>query len=71
MITNFLQFVESVAHFFEKDEAVKAEKLANIKKEVLPFFLDKFESIAEENNGHLAAGKVIHQQKKKILRTIN
>ncbi|XP_055298070.1 glutathione S-transferase-like isoform X2 [Sitodiplosis mosellana] len=47
-----------VAAHYEKDDAIKAIKLAAVKDEILPFYLDKFESFAKENNGHLALGKL-------------
>lgn len=47
----------AAAHY-EADEEVKAKKFADVKSEVLPFFLGKLESIAKENKGHLALSKV-------------
>lgn len=50
--------VEIAGAHYEADEAVKEKKFADVKSEVIPFYLDKLESIAEENDGHLAIGKV-------------
>ncbi|XP_031631212.1 glutathione S-transferase-like [Contarinia nasturtii] len=43
---------------YEPDEAVKAKKFEVLKSETLPFYLEKLESIAKENNGYLALGKL-------------
>lgn len=37
---------------------LKQKKLADVKKDVVPFYLDKLDAIAKENNGHLALGRV-------------
>jgi len=39
---------------FEKDPAIKEEKMKTIIAETLPFYLEKFEALAKANNGHLA-----------------
>jgi prostaglandin-H2 D-isomerase / glutathione transferase len=43
---------------YEPDDAVKTKKLSTWNNEVIPFYLEKLEDIARENNGHLACGKV-------------
>lgn len=43
---------------YEPDEAVKAKKFETVKGETIPFYLEKLEAIAKENNGHLALGKL-------------
>lgn len=44
--------------YYEKDEGIRKRNHEQIKKDVVPFFLEKLDKIAEENNGHLALGKV-------------
>lgn len=44
--------------YYETDEAVKQQKLAELKKEKFPFVLDKLEAAAKENNGYLTLGRV-------------
>lgn len=51
-------FIEVAFAHYEKDEAVKAKQLAAVKKETIPFYTEKLEDLAKENNGHLALGKV-------------
>lgn len=43
---------------FEKDEGSKQRKLAELKKDIIPFNLDKLDALAKENNGYLALGRV-------------
>ena len=43
---------------YEADEEVAAKKRVPLEKEILPFYLEKLDSIAKENNGHFALGKV-------------
>lgn len=59
-------------HFFsemgnvhwEQDEAVKQKKMIDLKKDVIPLYLEKLDAIAKENNGYLALGRVCHDFKK-------
>nr|WAS27873.1 glutathione S-transferase [Mythimna separata] len=44
--------------FFETDEAVKERKYAEAVKNVFPDYLEKLSNIINENNGHLALGKL-------------
>lgn len=44
--------------YYDTDETVRQKKLAELKQEKLPFVLDKLEAAANENNGHLALGRV-------------
>lgn len=39
---------------WEKDEKLKEKKMKLIKEETLPFYLEKLEKIAKDNDGHLA-----------------
>jgi glutathione S-transferase len=48
--------VAAVHH--ETDEKAKQKKFDDLKKETLPFYLDKFDAAAKENNGHLALGRL-------------
>lgn len=43
---------------YEPDDEVKKNKLQTLNTEVIPFYLEKLDDIARENNGHLACGKV-------------
>lgn len=45
---------------YEPDDEVKEKKNVTLTTEVIPFYLEKLEAIAQENNGHLALGKVRH-----------
>lgn len=47
---------------WEQDEAVKQKKSLELKKDVIPFYLDKLDAIAKENNGFLALGRVIEEK---------
>lgn len=43
---------------YEPDDEVKEKKLVTLNNEVIPFYLEKLDDIARENNGFLALGKV-------------
>jgi prostaglandin-H2 D-isomerase / glutathione transferase len=43
--------------FWDSNEASKAEKMKVFRSETFSFYLDGLETIAKENNGHLALGK--------------
>lgn len=43
---------------YEPDETIKAQKLVPLINETVPFYLEKLESLAKENNGYFALGKV-------------
>jgi prostaglandin-H2 D-isomerase / glutathione transferase len=43
---------------YEADEEVQAKKREPLEAEILPFYLEKLDSLAKENNGHFALGKV-------------
>lgn len=49
---------------WEQDEAVKQKKMIDLKKDVIPLYLEKLDAIAKENNGYLALGRVCHDFKK-------
>lgn len=38
----------------EPDETIKATKMEELKNETIPFFMEKFDAMAVENNGYLA-----------------
>nr|WOZ07759.1 glutathione S-transferase GSTs4 [Agrotis ipsilon] len=44
--------------FFEPDEAIKEKKYADAVKNVFPTYLEQLSNIINENNGHLALGKL-------------
>ncbi|XP_019878295.1 glutathione S-transferase isoform X2 [Aethina tumida] len=46
------------AYHYEADEAAKAAKKEPLFNETIPYYLDKFEAIAKENNGHFALGRL-------------
>lgn len=43
---------------YEPDDEVKEKKQITLTTEVIPFYLEKLESIVKENDGHLALSKV-------------
>lgn len=45
---------------YEPDDEVKEKKNVTLTTEVIPFYLEKLDAIAQENGGHLALGKVCH-----------
>lgn len=51
-------FSEIANASYEADEVVKAKKYENLNAEVLPFYLEKLDDLAKENNGHLALGQL-------------
>lgn len=51
-------FIELSTAFRESDEAVKEKKFEELKKDTIPFYMEKLDAIAAENNGHLALGRV-------------
>lgn len=42
----FFRFVEIATAQYEPDENVKQQKMAQVMKEVIPFYLEKLESMA-------------------------
>lgn len=44
--------------FGETDEDVKAAKLQKLKSETVPFYLEKLDAMAGENDGYFALGQV-------------
>jgi hypothetical protein len=50
--------VEVAVVSYEADDEVKQNKLVTLNNEVIPFYLEKLDDIAKENNGFLANGKV-------------
>lgn len=45
-------------YFHEQDPKVKETKEKALFEETLPYYFERFEKMAEENNGHLVLGKV-------------
>lgn len=43
---------------YEPDDDVKEKKNITLTTEVIPFYLEKLDNIAQENAGHLALGRV-------------
>lgn len=43
---------------YEADKDVQAKKREILEAETLPFYLEKLDALAKENNGHFALGKV-------------
>jgi prostaglandin-H2 D-isomerase / glutathione transferase len=43
---------------YEPDDEVKEKKMMTLTKQVIPFYLNKLNIIAKENNNHLVLGKV-------------
>ncbi|CAG4942546.1 unnamed protein product [Parnassius apollo] len=50
--------IKGVMVHYELDEAVKAKKHEEFTKNLYPFMLKKLNEIIEQNNGHLALGKL-------------
>lgn len=50
--------IEIAVVSYETDVAVQEAKRGPLEKETLPFYLEKLEEIAKENNGHFALKKV-------------
>nr|ADC32118.1 glutathione S-transferase sigma [Antheraea pernyi] len=48
----------AAAYHYEKDEAVKARKLAEFRELKYTFLIEKLNEILEKNNGHIALGKL-------------
>lgn len=42
---------------YEENEAIKSSKQKTLEEETIPFYLDKLDTIAKENNGYLAIKK--------------
>lgn len=49
---------EMAPAYYEKDERIRKRNHEQIKKDVVPFFLEKLDNIAKENDGYLALGRV-------------
>ncbi|XP_066905895.1 glutathione S-transferase [Halyomorpha halys] len=48
----------AVGYFFETDPATKEKKREPLLNVTVPFYLSKFDQLAQENNGYLANGKL-------------
>jgi len=58
-VDNFSDFRARIASgFYESNAVAKGEKMKEIKSVAIPFFLNKLESIAKENDGHFALKKL-------------
>uniref|UniRef100_A0A1Y1MW72 glutathione transferase n=1 Tax=Photinus pyralis TaxID=7054 RepID=A0A1Y1MW72_PHOPY len=51
-------FVEISEFCYEMDSVAKERRRQSLFDEVLPYYLERFETIVENNNGHLATGKL-------------
>lgn len=49
---------EIAALSYEPKDDVTSKKMGTLTSEVIPFYLEKLEDIARDNNGFLANGKV-------------
>ncbi|GJQ67272.1 hypothetical protein Trydic_g15972 [Trypoxylus dichotomus] len=45
-------------YHYEQDEAIKESRKGPLFDETIPFYIEKLENIAKDNNGHLATGKL-------------
>lgn len=52
------KLTEIAALSYEPEDDVKSKKMGSLTSEVIPFYLEKLEDIARDNNGFLANGKV-------------
>lgn len=58
-ITNITHYIiELTRYLLEQNAEVKTEKHETLVKQTIPFYLDKFEEIVAENDGHFVNGKV-------------
>ncbi|KAI4471543.1 glutathione s-transferase [Holotrichia oblita] len=46
------------AYNYEQDPAIKEARKGPLFQETIPYYLEKFEQIAKDNNGHFAVGKL-------------
>lgn len=51
-------YLELALYHYEQDESIKESRKGPLFKETLPYYLQRLDAIAKENNGHLAAGRV-------------
>lgn len=58
LISFFLFFAEFSSLYYETDETAKQKMLADLKRETLPFYLDRLDATAKQNNGYLTLGRV-------------
>lgn len=56
--TKLPSIVEIAVVSYEPDDDVKEKKLVTLNSEVIPFYLEKLDDIARENDGHMANSKV-------------
>lgn len=49
---------EIAALYYETNEMLKQKKLEELQTETVPFYLDRLDAAAKENNGYLALGRV-------------
>lgn len=45
-------------YFFEEDPKVKETKGKILFEETIPYYFERFDKLAKENNGHLVLGRV-------------
>lgn len=55
---NLLFRLEIAVVSYETDADVQAKKREPLDNEIIPFYLEKLDTIAKENNGHFALGKL-------------
>lgn len=55
---NKILYVEIAVVSYEADEAVQASKRILLETETLPFYLEKLDTIAKQNSGYFALGKL-------------
>lgn len=56
--TKLPSIVEIAVVSYEPEDDVKEKKLVTLNSEVIPFYLEKLDDIARENDGHMANSKV-------------
>lgn len=54
----FFLILEIGMYAYEQNEEVKATRKTQLEQETIPYYLEKFENIAKDNNGHFALGKL-------------
>lgn len=56
--TLIILFLEFASYFYVNDESIKEALKGPVLKDVVPYYLEKFEKITKENNGHFALGRL-------------
>lgn len=58
VINKLFNVIEIAVVSYEPEDEIKEKKMITLVNEVIPFYLEKLETIVKDNNGHFALGKV-------------